>query len=139
MTAAHDSRAEAMKEAAVLRSLADAVASPVVAGHKSHRQLNELERDDWKKIVDVVVLIPQTTASSLSMFSSLGQSKEVQAKNLARTWQAMAKTQKIGYAKWPLVGFVPIPGFWMLFFKLLIQLAMLYIESRSQQGRVSER
>jgi hypothetical protein len=139
MTAAHDNRSEALKEAAVLRSLAEAVAFPVVAGHKSHRQLNELERDDWKKIVDVIVWMPQTTAASVSMFSSLGQSKEVQAKNLARTWQAMARTQKIGYAKWPLIGFVPIPGFWMLFFRLLIQLAILYIESRSQQGQDSER
>jgi hypothetical protein len=135
MTAAFDERLDQQKQAAILRSLADAVASPVVAGHKSHRQLNELERDDWRKIVDVVVMMPQTTAASLSMFSSLGQSKEVQAKNLARTWQAMARTQKIGYAKWPFVGFVPIPGFWVLFFKLLIQLAILYIESqRSQQG-----
>ncbi len=139
MTAAFDERIEQQKQEAILRSLADAVASPVVAGHKSHRQLNELERDDWNKIVNVIVRVPQTTAASLSMFSSLGQSKEVQANNLARTWQAMARTQKIGYAKWPLVGFVPIPGFWMLFFKLLIQLAMLYIESRSQQGRVSDR
>jgi hypothetical protein len=139
MTAAHDNRSEAPKEAAVLRSLAEAVASPVVAGHKSHRQLNDLERDDWKKIVDVIVWTPQTTAASIAMFSSLGQSKEVQAKNLARTWQAMARTQKIGYAKWPLIGFVPIPGFWMLFFRLLIQLAILYIESRSQQGQDSER
>ena len=139
MTAAFDERLEQQKQEAILRSLADAVASPVVAGHKSHRQLNELERDDWNRIVNVIVRVPQTTAASLSMFSSLGQSKEVQANNLARTWQAMARTQKIGYAKWPLVGFVPIPGFWMLFFKLLIQLAMLYIESRSQQGRVSDR
>lgn len=138
MTAAHDSRVEAMKEAAALRSLAEAVASPVVAGRRSHRHLNKLEREDWNKIVDVVVMMPQTTAASLSMFASLGQSKEVQAKNLARTWQAMARTQKIGYTKWPIVGFVPIPGFWMLFAKLLIQLAIMYIESRNQQGRVSE-
>ena len=130
MTAAFDERLEQQKQEAILRSLADAVASPVVAGHKSHRQLNELERDDWNRIVNVIVRVPQTTAASLSMFSSLGQSKEVQAKNLARTWQAMARTQKIGYAKWPQVGFVPIPGFWMLFFKLLIQLAILYIESQ---------
>lgn len=139
MTAAYDSRIEALKEAAALRSLADQVASPVVAGHKSHRPLNELERDDWNKIVDVIVNVPETTASSLNMFASLGQSKEVQAKNLARTWQAMARTQKIGYAKLPLVGFIPIPGFWMLFAKLLIQLAIMYIESRNQQGRVSDR
>ena len=139
MTAAHDSRVEALKEAAVLRSLADAVASPVVAGHKSHRQLNDRERDDWNRIVNVVVNMPQTTARSLSMFSSCGQSKEVQAKNLARTWQAMARTQKIGYADWPIVGFVPIPGFWMLFAKLLIQLAIMYIESKNQQGRDSDR
>jgi hypothetical protein len=130
MTAAFDERIEQQKQTAILRSLADAVASPVVAGHRSHRQLNELERDDWNRIVDVIVWMPQTTAASLSMFSSLGQSKDVQAKNLARTWQAMARTQKIGYAKWPLIGFVPIPGFWMLFFKLLIQLAILYIESQ---------
>ena len=138
MTAAHDSRVEALKEAAVLRSLADQVASPVVAGHRSHRPLSESEKKDWNKIVNVVVLMPQTTASSLTMFESLGQSKEVQAKNLARTWQAMARTQKVGYSRWPLVGFIPIPGFWVLFFKLLIQLAMLWIESRNQ-GRISDR
>lgn len=139
MTAAFDSRIEAMKEAAALRSLADQVASPVVAGHKSHRPLSDAEKKDWNKIVDVVVLMPQTTSASLSMFESLGQSKEVQAKNLARTWQAMARDRKIGYAKWPFVGFLPIPGFWVLFFKLLIQLAMMYIESRNQQGRDSDR
>ena len=138
MTAAHDNRVEALKEAAVLRSLADQVASPVVAGHRSHRPLSDAEKKDWNKIVNVVVLMPQATASSLTMFESLGQSKEVQAKNLARTWQAMARTQKVGYSRWPLVGFIPIPGFWVLFFKLLIQLAMLWIESRNQ-GRISDR
>jgi hypothetical protein len=125
-----DERSERQKQVAILRSLADQVASPVVAGHRSHRQLNDNERRDWKRIVDVVVAIPQTTVASLSMFASLGQSKEIQAKNLARTWQAMARTQNIGYTKWPIVGFVPIPGFWMLFFRLLIQLAILYIESQ---------
>ena len=35
MTAAHNSRIEAQKEAAILRSLAEAVVSPVVAGRKS--------------------------------------------------------------------------------------------------------
>ncbi len=139
MTAAFDSRAEAMKESAALRSLADQVASPVVAGHKSHRPLNELERDDWNKIVDVIVSVPDETVRCIAFCSGVGQSKETQAKNLAKKWQTMAKEKKIGYAKWPLVGFLPIPGFWMLFAKLLIQLAIMYIESRNQQGRASDR
>ena len=134
MTAAHDSRAEAMKEAAVLRSLAEAVASPVVAGHKSHRPLTDEEKKDWNKIVDVVCDNEASCGYRLTL-------EGFDANKLAEQWKDRAKAKRIGYTKpLPIVGFVfPIPGFWVLFFKLLIQLAIMYIESRNQQGRVSDR
>lgn len=116
MTAAHDSRAEALKEAAVLRSLADAVVSPVVAGRKSRKGLTAKQKSDWNRITEIVLANPVPVSTS---------------QGTAEWWKADCKAAGIG---------VGIFGWfiWNWAFPLLIELAKLWIESR-QQGRVSDR
>jgi hypothetical protein len=116
MTAAHDKRSEALKEAAVLRSLADAVASPVVAGRKSRRALTGKQRGQWQKIVEVVMKNPVPVSTS---------------QGTADWWRADCKAMGIGTG---LFGWF----LWNWAFPLLLELAKLWIESRNQ-GRVSER
>jgi len=116
MTAAHDKRSEALKEAAVLRSLADAVASPVVAGRKSRRALTGKQRSQWQKIVEVVMNNPVPVSTS---------------QGTADWWRADCKAVGIGAG---LLGWFV----WNWAFPLLLELAKLWIESRNQ-GRVSER
>jgi len=118
MTAAHDNRSEALKEAAVLRSLADAVASPVVAGRKSRKGLTGRQRSEWTAITNQVVTWPAV-------------SKEFGAEVLARAWKNDCKAIGIGTG---LFGWF----LWNWAFPLLLELAKLWIESRNQ-GRVSER
>ena len=113
MTAAHDSRAEAMKEAAVLRSLADAVASPVVAGRTSRRALTGKQRSQWSAITDQVVTWPPV-------------SQLLGAEMLAGLWRKQCKTAGIGVG---LFGWLV----WNWAFPLLIELAKLWIESRTKQ------
>ena len=120
MTAAHDSRAEALKEAAVLRSLADAVASPVVAGRKSRKGLTVKQRSLWQSITDRIVTWPAPI-----------NSKPSDAKTLAAFWKEDCKSVGIGAG---LFGWF----LWNWAFPLLLELAKLWIESR-QQGRVSDR
>ncbi len=128
MTAAHDSRIEALKEAAHLRSLADAVASPVVAGRKSRKPLTAKEKERWAKITDCVINVHTQSRVAFE-----------DADCLARTWRSICESGGIGYARLPIVGWlVPIPGFWGLMFQLLLELAKLWIESRNQ-GRISDR
>lgn len=119
MTAAHDSRAEALKEAAVLRSLAEAVASPVVAGRKSRKGLTGKQRNDWTAITNQVVTWPPVSAELRD------------AKTLATFWKADCKSVGIGTG---LFGWF----LWNWAFPLLVELAKLWIDSRNQ-GRVSER
>ena len=116
MTAAHDSRVEALKEAAVLRSLADQVASPVVAGRKSRKALTGKQRSQWQKIVDVVLQHPVPVSTS---------------HGTADWWKADCKAAGIGTS---LFGWL----LWKWAFPLLIELAKLWIESRNQ-GRISDR
>ena len=118
MTAAHDSRAEAMKEAAVLRSLADQVASPVVAGRKSRKALTSKQRAQWGEI----------TASVCGRGIKWDQKDP---KTLADIWRLECRFAGIGTG---ILGWF----LWNWAFPLLIELAKLWIESR-QQGRVSER
>ena len=113
MTAAHDDRSEALKEAAVLRSLADAVASPVVAGRKSRRALTGKQRGQWNAITDQVVTWP-AVAQLLS------------AETLADLWKKQCKTAGIGTG---LLGWFV----WNWAFPLLLELAKLWIESRRKQ------
>lgn len=113
MTAAHDNRAEAMKEAAVLRSLADAVASPVVAGRKSRKALSANQRWQWQRIADRVV------SGGVKM-------DELKPMTLATAWQKECKFAGIGAG---LFGWLV----WNWAFPLLLELAKLWIESRRKQ------
>lgn len=113
MTAAHDSRAEALKEAAVLRSLADQVASPVVAGRKSRKQLTGKQRSEWTAITNQVVTWPAVA-------------KELGPTALAKAWKHDCQSVGIGtgFFGWFL---------WNWAFPLLLELARLWIESRRKQ------
>lgn len=123
MTAAHDSRIEALKEAAALRSLAEQVASPVVAGRKSRKPLTTKQKNSWAKITDCVVNVQMQSQAAFD-----------DAECLARTWRSICENGGIGYARLPLVGWlVPIPGFWGLLFEMLLELAKLWIESKRKQ------
>jgi hypothetical protein len=118
MTAAHDDRSEALKEAAVLRSLAEAVASPVVAGRKSRKALTVKQRGQWDAITDQVVTWPAVA--------------QLLPENvLADLWKKQCKTAGIGAG---LFGWIV----WRWAFPLLLELAKLWIESR-KQGQDRER
>ena len=119
MTAAHDSRVEALKEAAVLRSLADQVASPVVAGRKSRRGLSVKKRNQWNAITDRVVTFTHGGMANLT------------PEYLAEAWQRECRFAGIGAG---LLGWL----LWKWAFPLLVELAKLWIESRNQ-GRISDR
>lgn len=119
MTAAHDDRIETLKEAAALRSLADQVASPVVAGRKSRKALSDNKRWQWNRITNRVVEFSHGGMATLT--------PEV----LADTWQKQCKAIGVGAG---LFGWLV----WNWAFPLLLELAKLWIESR-QQGRVSDR
>jgi hypothetical protein len=108
MKAAHDSRAEAFKEAAVLRSLADGVVSPVVAGRKSRKGLTAKQKSDWSRITEIVLANPVPVSTS---------------QGTAEWWKADCKAAGIGagFFGWFL---------WNWAFPLLIELAKLWIESR---------
>lgn len=111
MTAAHDSRVEAMKEAAVLRSLADQVVSPVVAGRKSRRALTGKQRSQWSQITEIVLANPVPVSTS---------------QGTADWWKADCKAAGIGTG---LFGWF----LWNWAFPLLIELAKLWIEARKKQ------
>jgi hypothetical protein len=118
MTAAHDDRSEALKEAAVLRSLAEAVASPVVAGRKSRKALTANQRLQWTTITNQVVTWPAVA--------------QLLPENvLADLWKKQCKTAGIGTG---LFGWIV----WNWAFPLLLELARLWIQSR-KQGQDSER
>lgn len=111
MTTAFDSRAEALKEAAVLRSLADQVASPVVAGRKSRKSLKDNQRWQWARITNRVV---EFSHGGMAMLTP---------ESLAETWQKQCKAVGIGAG---LFGWLV----WNWAFPLLLELARLWIESR---------
>jgi hypothetical protein len=113
MTAAHDNRAEAMKEAAVLRSLAEAVASPVVAGRKSRKALTGKQRGQWSRITDEVVTWPAVA-------------QWLPPDVIADLWKKQCKTAGIGTG---LFGWLV----WNWAFPLLLELARMWIESRKKQ------
>jgi hypothetical protein len=113
MTAAHDKRSEALKEAAVLRSLADAVASPVVAGRKSRKALTGKQRGQWSRITDEVVTWPAVA-------------QLLPPDVIADLWKKQCKTAGIGTG---LFGWIV----WNWAFPLLLELARMWIESRKKQ------
>lgn len=121
MTAAHESRVEALKEAAVLRSLAEQVASPVVAGRKSRKALSANQRWQWTKITNRVVDDSRNYAEWITS----------DEKQIAESWRKQCKAIGIGAG---LFGWLV----WNWAFPLLIELAKLWIESRNQ-GRISDR
>jgi hypothetical protein len=116
MTAASEERSERQKQVAILRSLADQVASPVVAGRKSRKALSANQRWQWSRIVDVVA---QDTYQNCG---EIGR---------ADMWKSQCKTAGIGTG---LFGWLV----WNWAFPLLLELAKLWIESR-KQGQDSER
>lgn len=120
MTAAHDGRAEALKEAAILRTLAEQVASPVVAGRKSRKALSEKQRGQWGRMTDKVVSFSHRGMAILT------------PDTLADVWKRECKSVGIGVG---LFGWLV----WNWAFPLLIELAKLWIESKrnaEQQGSV---
>ncbi len=119
MTAAHDNRSEALKDAAILRSLADQVASPVVAGRKSRKALTKKQRGQWTRITDIVVTWPAVA-------------KTLPPDMLANLWKKECKSLGIGTG---LFGWLV----WNWAFPLLIELAKLWIEPRRNAAKLSER
>jgi hypothetical protein len=110
MTAAFDERCEALKEAAVLRSLAEAVASPVVAGRKSRKALTGKQRNQWSQITEQVVTWPAAA-------------KLLPGEMLADLWRKQCRTAGIGAG---LFGWL----LWNWAFPLLLELAQRWIESQ---------
>lgn len=110
MTAAYDSRIEALKEAAALRSLADQVASPVVAGRKSRKGLTGKQRSQWASITDQIVTWPAVA-------------KELGPTALAKVWKHDCQSVGIGAGLFCWLV-------WNWAFPLLLELARLWIESR---------
>jgi len=110
MTAAHEQRNESAKLAARLRSLADVVGAPVTAGKSGRQTLKPKQRNEWKRITEVVV-----KDASGTLASEYG---------LARRWQADCRATGIGTG-W-FAGWV----FWNWAFPMLIELAKLWIEAQ---------
>lgn len=119
MTAAFDNRAEALKEAAALRSLAEQVASPVVAGRKSRKALTGKQRSEWSAITNEVVTWPAIAT-------------KLEAQTLAYLWKKQCQSVGIGAG---LFGWF----LWNWAFPLLLELAARWIESKRNADRVSER
>lgn len=111
MTAAERQQAIA-KDAAVLRSLADMVASPVMAGKNMKGKLSHKRRVQWDGIIDRVAVDP-----SLYTIDEASQ---------ARMWRDECKAVGIGAG---LFGWL----LWNWALPMLIELAKLWIDSRSRQ------
>jgi hypothetical protein len=112
MTAAFEERSKQQKQAAILRTLADQVASPVAAGRKSRKALSAKQKGQWQKIVDVVVIHPMRVSTS---------------RGTADWWKSDCQAVGIGTG---LLGWF----LWNWAFPLLLELAQRWIESqRSQQ------
>lgn len=119
MTAAFDERLEQQKQEAILRSLADEVASPVVAGRRSRRALSAKQKSQWQRIVD------ESVKSQVPFWAS--------HKVIAEIWKEDCKYAGIGTG---LLGWF----LWNWAFPLLLELAKRWIESqRLNESRVSDR
>jgi len=119
----------AAKQAAILRSLADQVAQPVIAGRDGRKALKPKQRGEWKKITDVVVEFEDTVR--------LGSLQSMTPERLSEHWKRYCQSSLIG------VGWFANWVFWNWAFPLLIELAKLWIESQrnadTQQGLAGER
>jgi hypothetical protein len=124
MTAAHEQRNESAKLAARLRSLADVVGAPVTAGKNGRQTLKPRQRNEWKRITEVVVEFEDTVR--------LGSLKAMTSKKLAEHWKRYCQSSMIG------VGWFASWVFWNWAFPMLIELAKLWIEAQrnadTQQG-----
>jgi hypothetical protein len=110
MTAAFDERLDRQKQAAIFRTLADQVASPVAAGRKSRKSMTTKQRGQWNRIVEAINPAPGATIRST-----------------ADWWKADCQAVGIGTG---LFGWL----LWNWAFPLLLELAQRWIESqRSQQ------
>lgn len=117
MTAAFDERSERQKQAAMLRTMADQVASPVVAGRRSRRALSANQRWQWERITGVSVAMPLTT-----IVAEL-DSTDSNVQLIAKVWQTECKAVGIGAG---LFGWLV----WNWAFPLLLELAQRWIESQ---------
>ena len=117
MTTTHQQHDEASKQAARLRSLADQVAQPAVAGKGGGKALKAKHRNDWRRITEAI--LPY-------------QSAHYGAQHRADMWKQQCQFMGIGtglFANWL---------FWNWAFPLLLELAKLWIESNKNQGPDSE-
>jgi hypothetical protein len=137
---------EAAKQSARLRTLAEQVAEPAVAGRDGGKALKAKHRNDWRRITDVVCAFPCTTEACYETAKVTKQTDEHASKHLAGVWKSLISQNGngIGYKRVPIVGLLfPMPGFWSIFLPLLIELAKRWIESQrnadTQQGLDGER
>ena len=112
MTAAFEQNSEA-KQAAILRSLANIVASPAISGRKGNLDTKRQKR--WQELTESVVLSIAENDLTLS------------PNRLAEIWKQDAKVRGIGAG---LLGWF----LWNWALQMLIELAKLWIESRRNQS-----
>ena len=113
MTAAFNERSERQKQATILRTLADQVASPVVAGRKSRKALSSNQRWQWQRIAAAI------EDDAMWSFLSTGGNSQ----NLAYMWKRDCQAVGIGAG---LFGWLV----WNWAFPLLLELAQRWIESQ---------
>ena len=119
MTTTHQQRDEASKQAARLRSLADQVVEPTVAGRKYRKALTHEKRKQWN------------AASCICCWSN-SSATATDSKALAKTWQSECKAVGIGVGWFSWL-------FWNWAFPLLLELAKLWIESNKNQEQTGDR
>ena len=116
--AAFDERSERQKQAAVLRSLADQIAAPVVAGRKSRKPLKPEHKAEWQKCIEIIT---QDAGRSVTKFD---------ANTVAWQWREQCRSAGVAFG-W-IIG--------RILFRLLLELAQRWIESQRQnESRVSDR
>lgn len=111
MTAAHQQRDEAAKQAARLKSIAEQIGEPTVAGANGRKPLKPKTRLKWKEVVDVVVKDAERSAG------------ETSAQTVANQWQEQCRAAGLTFG-WLL---------WRVFFPMLLELAKRWLESNKNQ------
>lgn len=122
MTAAFEQHSRA-KDAAVLKSIAEQIASPIVTGNGKRKQMNTRQQKEWRRITDCIVRRAESGLLPVSW------TKE----GVAREWKDACRSAGIGVTvlSW---------FFWNWVMPYLIELAARWIESkRMAESRVSER
>lgn len=108
------------KQAAILRTLAAQVVSPVTAGKRSKKPLTAERKKQWDEIVDNIA--PKMSGDMTGMSDWL----------IAKTWQTDCKFAGIGAG---LFGWF----LWNWAFPLLLELAKRWIESNPNQESNGDR